>query len=421
MTPAPIIAAQPLLANDAAVPKTKIPPSATLPLDLTRWRVRQSWAMAMERLMREGGNGAWKEEHSGELSNDRVLGMNPLLPPGLLKAEIPMCDKSFQTVSKAQREVANIVNKRDDRLLVLVGPCSIHDPDAALEYGMRLKDIADRHSQDLCIIMRAYLEKPRTTVGWKGLVNDPDIDGSCDLNHGLRVSRSLYSALTGVAGIPIAGEILETALPPYLAEFMSLGAIGARTTESQPHRQIASSMPFPIGFKNGTDGSLTEAINSITSAASSHSFAGGIADNGWTQIVRSSGNTDCFLILRGGSSGPNYHDKDVRVAQDLLSAQGHRTGIMIDCSHGNSEKNYKRQPLVARDVGAQLRAGQEAIIGVMIESNLHEGKQGIPNEGPEGLQRGVSVTDGCIGWNTTVDCLEQLAEAVQVRRAVTKS
>ena len=299
----------------------------------------------------------------------------------------------------------------------MVGPCSIHDPAAALEYAGRLKKLAQELSSDLCIIMRAYLEKPRTTVGWKGLINDPDINESYKINKGLRISRQLYADLTSL-GMPIASEMLDTISPQYLADLISLGAIGARTTESQLHRELASGLSFPIGFKNGTDGSLSVAIDAVGAAATKHSFMG-VTKQGLAAITRTTGNDDGFVILRGGSKGTNYDAESVRLAKEALAKKSQKQVLMIDCSHGNSRKDHRNQPLVAETVAEQLRQGEDGIVAVMIESNIVEGSQKVPSEGRVGLKRGISITDACIGWETTVEVLKQLAEAVRVRREVT--
>lgn len=264
--------------------------------------------------------------------------------------------------------------------------------------------------------MRAYLEKPRTTVGWKGLINDPDIDESYNINKGLRVSRKLYADLTGM-GMPIASEMLDTISPQYMADLISLGAIGARTTESQLHRELASGLSFPIGYKNGTDGNLTVAIDAIGAAAHPHRFLG-VTKSGQASITKTSGNEHGFVILRGGAKGTNYDRESIKSARDALGGKKQREIVMVDCSHGNSNKNHRNQPLVAKEVGDQMREGQDAIIGVMIESNIHEGNQKVPAEGPSGLKKGVSITDACIDWESTVSTLEDLADAVRTRRAV---
>jgi 3-deoxy-7-phosphoheptulonate synthase len=353
-----------------------------------------------------------------DLTDDvRVLGYDPLIPPALLQSEVPMSSASAHTVSRGRKECKDIIHQRDDRLLVMVGPCSIHDPATALEYAGRLKELAAKLSDDLCIIMRAYLEKPRTTVGWKGLINDPDVDESYKINKGLRVSRQMYADLTNM-GMPIASEMLDTISPQFLADLISLGAIGARTTESQLHRELASGLSFPIGFKNGTDGSLGVAIDAVGAGAAKHHFMG-VTKQGLAAITKTSGNDDCFVILRGGSKGTNFDPESVKAAREALRKKGQREIMMIDCSHGNSKKDHKNQPGVAQTIGDQLRKGEDAIVAVMIESNIHEGNQKVPNGGGlDSLKKGVSITDACINWETTVDVLEQLADAVRARRKV---
>ena len=349
----------------------------------------------------------------------KVVGQDPLIPPALLISELPTPQHALQTVLRGRREVVEVVHKRDDRLLVICGPCSIHDPETAVEYCHKLKELADKLSKDLLIIMRAYLEKPRTTVGWKGLINDPDIDESFHINKGLRVSRKLFTDLTS-SGMPIASEMLDTISPQFLADLISLGAIGARTTESQLHRELASGLSFPMGFKNGTDGSLGVAVDAIGSAAAKHHFMG-VTKQGLAAITRTTGNQDCFVILRGGTKGTNFDKESVKAARESLKAKKQEEVIMIDCSHGNSQKNHKNQPKVAKTIGDQLREGEDAIIGVMIESNINEGSQKVPAEGPSGLKKGVSITDACIDWQTTVEVLEDLAGAVRQRRDVRKT
>ncbi|EGU75053.1 phospho-2-dehydro-3-deoxyheptonate aldolase, tyrosine-inhibited [Fusarium oxysporum f. sp. conglutinans race 2 54008] len=349
----------------------------------------------------------------------RVLGQDPLIPPALLTSEIPLPEKATNTVVKGRQDAADIVLGQSDRLLVVVGPCSIHDPAAAQEYASRLKELSDKLSDDLCIVMRAYLEKPRTTVGWKGLINDPDIDNSFKINKGLRVSRQLFVDLTS-KGLPIATEMLDTISPQFLADCISVGAIGARTTESQLHRELASGLSFPVGFKNGTDGSLGVAIDAIGAAAAQHHFMG-VTKQGLAAITRTKGNEHCFVILRGGTKGTNFDKESVQAAKKVLQDKKQKEAIMIDCSHGNSSKNHKNQPKVAKVVGEQLREGEKAIIGVMIESNIGEGNQKVPAEGPAALQRGVSITDACINWEDTAVVLEDLADAVRTRRKVNHS
>ncbi|EON99221.1 putative phospho-2-dehydro-3-deoxyheptonate aldolase protein [Phaeoacremonium minimum UCRPA7] len=348
----------------------------------------------------------------------RVLGQDPLIQPALLISDIPMTDSALQTVVKGRRDAVGVIMGRNDRLLVIVGPCSIHDPKTALEYAARLKALAEKLSDDLVIIMRAYLEKPRTTVGWKGLINDPDIDQTFKINKGLRVSRQLFCDLTS-SGVPIASEMLDTISPQFLADFISVGAIGARTTESQLHRELASGLSFPVGFKNGTDGSLGVAIDAIGAAASKHHFMG-VTKQGLAAITRTKGNEHGFVILRGGSKGTNYDKESIQQAKDTLIKKGQKLAIMVDCSHGNSNKDHRNQPKVAKVIADQLREGEKAIIGVMIESNINEGNQKVPAEGPAALKKGVSITDACIDWDSTVTVLEDLAAAVRERREKNK-
>ncbi|KAI0007576.1 hypothetical protein F4779DRAFT_591357 [Xylariaceae sp. FL0662B] len=344
----------------------------------------------------------------------RVEGQDPLIPPALLISEIPRTDASCQAVVKGRQGAIDIIMGRNDRLLVIVGPCSIHDPETAHEYAQRLRKLSDKLSGDLCVIMRAYLEKPRTTVGWKGLINDPDIDYTFKINKGLRISRQMYSDLTN-AGMPIASEMLDTISPQFLADFISVGAIGARTTESQLHRELASGLSFPIGFKNGTDGSLGVAIDAMGAAAAKHRFMG-VTKQGLAAITKTKGNKHGFVILRGGTKGTNYDKDNIQAAKKALESKGQNMAIMVDCSHGNSNKDHRNQPKVAKVIADQLREGEKVIIGVMIESNINEGKQSVPAEGPSGLKKGVSITDACIDWDSTVQVLEDLAAAVRDRR-----
>ncbi|GAB1729305.1 hypothetical protein NU195Hw_g3516t1 [Hortaea werneckii] len=355
-----------------------------------------------------------------EVSDDvRVLGYDPLIPPQLLTSELPAPPASLPTVLKGRKEAIEVIKQRDDRLLVVCGPCSLHDPEAAVEYCSRLVKLADQLKDDLLIIMRAYLEKPRTTVGWKGLINDPDIDETYKINKGLRVSRKLFCDLTG-QGMPIATEMLDTISPQFLADLISLGAIGARTTESQLHRELASGLSFPLGFKNGTDGGIGVAADAIGAAAAKHHFMG-VTKQGLAAITKTGGNPDCFVILRGGSTGTNFDKDSVEKAREALKKKGQTEVMMIDCSHGNSQKNHKNQPKVAQVIGDQLREGQDKIVGVMLESHINEGAQKNPAQGLAALEKGVSITDACINWDTTVEVLEQLADAVRTRRQVRKT
>ena len=300
------------------------------------------------------------------------------------------------------------------RLLVVVGPCSIHDPAMALEYCDRLVELKKKYENDLLIVMRSYLEKPRTTVGWKGLVNEPDIDNTFNINKGLRTAREMFLKLTE-KGMPLASEMLDTISPQFTADLLSVGAIGARTTESQIHRELASGLSFPIGFKNGTDGTLGVAIDAIGAVQHPHHFLS-VTKPGNVAIVGTVGNDDCFVILRGGTKGTNYDQKSISAAKAGLEAKNLRPRLMVDCSHGNSEKNHKNQAKVASVLGEQIRNGDETIMGCMIESNINEGSQKIPPEGKSGLKYGVSITDACIGWEETEKVLGELAAAVHARK-----
>ncbi|KAH8585674.1 hypothetical protein B0O99DRAFT_706971 [Bisporella sp. PMI_857] len=338
----------------------------------------------------------------------------PLVRPELLRYEIPMSPASAATVQTYRDKVADIISQQSDKLIVMCGPCSLHDPDAALEYADLLQAVSALLSDDLVIVMRAYLEKPRTTVGWKGLINDPDMDDSFQINKGIRIARQLFSDITS-KGMPIASELLDVFTPQFLADFLSVGAIGARTTESQLHRELASGLPFPIGFKNGTDGGLSVAIDAVESAASRHNYIG-FTQYGLSAIKKTQGNNMGFVILRGGTRGPNFQAQEVLKARQMLSKRGRPGVVMVDISHGNSQKDHNNQRLVAKDISDQIRAGDTGIVGVMIESNLKSGRQDIPASGPALLERGVSITDACIDWDTTVAVLTDLAAAVRIRR-----
>lgn len=346
----------------------------------------------------------------------RIRGMTPLTPPDLLQHEIRQTDKSKDTVIQGRNEAADVVHGKDKnrRLMVVVGPCSIHDPQMALEYCDRLLELKKKYEDDLLIVMRSYLEKPRTTVGWKGLVNDPDLDNTFNINKGLRTARQMFLDLT-TKGMPIASEMLDTISPQFTADLLSVGAVGARTTESQVHRELASGLSFPVGFKNGTDGTLGVAIDAIGAVKHPHHFLS-VTKPGNVAIVGTAGNDDCFVILRGGNKGTNYDAKSIGEAKEQLGKKGLRPLLMVDCSHGNSLKDHKNQPKVAHTLAEQIRAGETAIIGVMIESNINEGSQKMPKEGKSGLKYGVSITDACIGWEDTEVVLKELSEAVAARR-----
>ncbi|KAF2405457.1 3-deoxy-7-phosphoheptulonate synthase [Trichodelitschia bisporula] len=362
-----------------------------------------------------------ENQHVGdqEKSEDwRISGYTPLTPPDLLQHEIAQTDNSKVTVIKGRNEAVGVVQGRDPqgRLLIIIGPCSIHDPKAALEYCDRLLRLKEKYQNELVILMRSYLEKPRTTVGWKGLINDPDIDNTFKINKGLRLSRQLFVDLTD-RGMPLASEMLDTISPQFLADLLSAGAIGARTTESQLHRELASGLSFPVGFKNGTDGTLDVAIDAIGAVKHPHHFLS-VTKPGVVAIVGTTGNEDCFVILRGGKRGTNYDAASIAEAKEKLAKVGVNGRLMVDCSHGNSLKNHKNQPKVAHEVAEQIAAGETGIIGLMIESHINEGNQKVPVEGPAALKYGVSITDACINWEDTEVVLAELADAVIKRRKV---
>lgn len=341
----------------------------------------------------------------------RISEIKELLPPVAVLEKYPATETASETVYQARHAIHNILNNEDDRLLVIVGPCSIHDTEAAIEYGKRLKTLRDELSDDLEIVMRVYFEKPRTTVGWKGLINDPYMDNSFQLNDGLRIGRKLLLDLTD-SGLPTAGEFLDMITPQYMGDLISWGAIGARTTESQVHRELASGLSCPVGFKNGTDGNIKIATDAVGSASAPHHFLS-VTKYGHSAIVSTAGNEDCHIILRGGKE-PNYSAEHVSAVTSQLDAAGHRTKVMIDFSHANSLKKFERQLLVSQDVGEQIANGNNAIFGVMIESHLVEGRQDIV-DGVEPTY-GQSITDACIGWADTEKVLRQLASDVQKRR-----
>lgn len=345
----------------------------------------------------------------------RILGYDPLMPPALLQTEIPASRKTRETVIRGRKESIDVISGKSDKVLCIVGPCSIHDAVAAREYAHKLLKLSEELKDDLVVIMRAYLEKPRTTVGWKGLINDPDVDESFNINKGLRVSRGLFTELTDL-GLPIASEMLDTISPQFLADLLSLGAIGARTTESQLHRELASGLSFPVGFKNGTDGTVGVALDAVQAASFPHHFMG-VTKQGVAAITTTKGNENCFIILRGGTSGTNYDEKSVADVKAKLAKANSSTTIMVDCSHGNSNKDYRNQPKVLSEVARQISNGEDKVIGVMIESNLNEGKQSVGPDGKSGLKYGVSITDACVGWESTETMLRELADAVRVRRS----
>lgn len=344
-------------------------------------------------------------------SNLRVQSLRPLLPPAILLEELPLTEAASETVSRGRAEVGRILHGNDHRLLLVVGPCSLHDPDAGLEYARRLKGLADVLSDDLCIVMRVYFEKPRTALGWKGLINDPHLDGSFRVNDGLRLARRFLLDLAEL-GLPAGSEFLDPIIPQFTSDLLSWGTIGARTTESQVHRELASGLSMPVGFKNGTDGGVQIAIDAVRSAAHPHRFLG-VTEQGLCAIAETTGNPDCHIILRGGKEGPNYDRDTVRRATEALKDARVTPRLMIDTSHGNSRKDYRKQPGVAREIADRIEGGEHEVFGVMMESFLADGRQ-EPAPRP-GLVYGQSVTDGCMGWEMTLPLLHELAAAARTR------
>jgi 3-deoxy-7-phosphoheptulonate synthase len=341
----------------------------------------------------------------------RIEQVVPLVTPALMLHELPLTDERSDVVTRGRDDIAAILDGHDDRLLVVVGPCSVHDVDAALDYARRLSAVAAELSDDLCIGMRVYFEKPRTTTGWKGLINDPRLDDSHDVNTGLRLARGLLLEVLSV-GLWIGCEFLDPIIPQYISDTVSWGAIGARTAESQIHRQLGSGLSMPVGFKNGTDGNVQVAVDACRAAAAPHAFAG-VDVTGTPAILHTSGNEDCHVILRGGRGAPNYAPDSIAAALARLRAAGLPERLLVDCSHDNSGKDHTRQPSVAAAVAAQVAAGNRAINGVMLESFLVEGRQDLGEE----LIYGRSITDECMSWETTTGVLGELAAAVRARRA----
>lgn len=340
----------------------------------------------------------------------RIEGIHPLISPAVLAYQLPLSESAASMVASTRQQAADILKGEDDRLLVVVGPCSIHDPEAALAYAEKLKVVADQYRDDLLIVMRVYFEKPRTTVGWKGLINDPGLDNSFDINRGLRLARELLLKLAEM-GMPAGTEFLDAISPQYYADVISWGAIGARTTESQVHRELASGLSMPVGFKNGTGGSIQIALDAIGASSKPHHFLS-VTKQGVSAIVTTTGNDSCHLILRGGKSGPNYTAEEIAPVADRLQETGLPEQLMVDCSHGNSNKDFRNQPSVAANLCDQISGGSKAIASVMIESNLVEGNQKISDD----MTYGQSVTDACINWETTEEVLKGFSQAVQARR-----
>ncbi|WIG81704.1 3-deoxy-7-phosphoheptulonate synthase [Photobacterium damselae] len=339
--------------------------------------------------------------HKDQLNNIHIQDESVLITPTQLKSKLPVSPSALSFIQQSRQTIANIIHKKDHRLLVVCGPCSIHDVEAAKEYGKKLKALAEELSDQLYIVMRVYFEKPRTTVGWKGLINDPYLDGSFEVEEGLHIARQLLIDLVEM-GIPLATEALDPISPQYLGDLFSWAAIGARTTESQTHREMASGLSLPVGFKNGTDGSLATAINAMEAAASGHKFMG-INPDGQVALLSTQGNPDGHIILRGGKQ-TNYDSVSVTECEQEMIASGLSPSLMVDCSHANSRKDFRRQPLVAEDVIHQIREGNRSIIGLMIESHLQEGNQSADLPRAD-MVYGQSITDACIGWQTTEQLL----------------
>ncbi|HTQ98991.1 MAG TPA: 3-deoxy-7-phosphoheptulonate synthase [Candidatus Acidoferrum sp.] len=342
----------------------------------------------------------------------RIVAMKELSPPIQVINEYPITPAATATVLKGRSEVQKILRGEDDRLLVVVGPCSIHDPVAAFDYADRLKNEMAKHAKDLLIIMRFYFEKPRTTVGWKGLINDPGLDDSFRINDGLRLARKLLLELAN-RGVPAGTEFLDLISPQYIADLVSWGAIGARTTESQCHRELASGLSCPVGFKNGTGGTIQIAVDAVGSAAHPHHFLS-VTKEGHSAIFQTAGNKDCHVILRGGSRHPNYDPESIAETVEMLEKARLRPAIVVDCSHANSGKDPARQATVCRDLAGQIAGGSKAIVGLMLESHIVGGAQKLVPGKP--LTYGQSITDACMGWDTTTELLDVLADAARQRR-----
>lgn len=345
----------------------------------------------------------------------RIESLHQLIAPTILMEQITVSEKATQVVANARKDAEEILNGNDNRILAVVGPCSIHDVDSAKEYADRLRKLSDTVADDVCLIMRVYFEKPRTTVGWKGLINDPMLNGSYQINKGLTVARQLLLDLAET-GISAGTEFLDTISPQFYADLVSWGAIGARTTESQVHRELASGLSMPVGFKNGTGGNFHIAIDAIQAAQQPHRFLS-VTKSGDTAIVETSGNESCHIILRGGkNTGTNFDSESIREVRKALEGRDMSPSIMVDCSHANSEKDYRNQAAVCENVAAQIAGGDSSIRSVMIESHLNEGNQKLSSDLAK-MDYGVSVTDPCVGWDTTVEMIENLAKSVRQRRA----
>jgi len=352
------------------------------------------------------------------LHNVNVKQIIPMLPPACLLEDTPITTQATQTVKKARAQIADILNGNDDRILLVCGPCSIHDTKSAMEYAKKLLELSKKVQDYILIVMRTYFEKPRTTVGWKGLINDPYLNDTCRINHGMRLARKLLLDISDM-GLPCGYECLDTITPQYIADVMSWAAIGARTTESQVHRELSSGLSMPVGFKNGTKGSIDIAANAIISARHPHSFMG-VTQQGLVAIIKTRGNKDTHIILRGGRDGPNYESQYIKQTANILSKANVAPQIMVDCSHGNSGKDYRNQPKVCTNVCGQISSGDRSIIGMMMESHINEGKQKLIFGKADTLEYGKSITDSCMSFETTVEVVLELVDAVKQRRIGSK-
>ena len=355
-----------------------------------------------------------KKDNVNVHHNVNIQRIIPMIPPACLLEEIPITEKAIKTVRSARFKISEILKGNDDRLLLVCGPCSIHEINSAIEYAKNLYELSQKVSKDILIVMRTYFEKPRTTVGWKGLINDPYLNDTCKINHGMSMARKLLLDISDM-GLPCGYECLDTITPQYIADVMSWAAIGARTTESQVHRQLSSGLSMPVGFKNGTKGSIEIAANAIISSRHSHCFLG-VTQQGLVAIIKTSGNKDTHIILRGGKDGPNYTEPYIKQTEEILRKSKLEPKIMVDCSHGNSGKDYRNQPKVCRNVCEQIRNGNFSLMGMMMESNINEGNQKLVFGKCDTLKYGKSITDSCMSFETTEEIVLELAEAVRFRR-----
>ena len=355
-----------------------------------------------------------KKDNVNVHHNVNIQRIIPMIPPACLLEEIPITEKAIKTVRSARFQISEILKGNDDRLLLVCGPCSIHEINSAIEYAKNLYELSQKVKKDILIVMRTYFEKPRTTVGWKGLINDPYLNDTCKINHGMGMARKLLLDISDM-GLPCGYECLDTITPQYIADVMSWAAIGARTTESQVHRQLSSGLSMPVGFKNGTKGSIEIAANAIISSRHSHCFLG-VTQQGLVAIIKTSGNKDTHIILRGGKDGPNYTEPYIKQTEEILRKSKLEPKIMVDCSHGNSGKDYRNQPKVCRNVCKQIRNGNFSLMGMMMESNINEGSQKLVFGKCDTLEYGKSITDSCMSFETTEEIVLELAEAVCFRR-----